>query len=100
MFAIDRGGAGTMAAETTMDVGVGILEKIGDAFNAFSEKTVSILTRLMGSSNERIVRQLGLVRSKDPQTPYRVIPGSVLGRVNDLEPQMREMSDDELKGLT
>ena len=51
-----------MATETSMDVG--ILEKIGDAFNAFSEKTVGILTRLMGSSNERMVRSLGLIRSR------------------------------------
>jgi preprotein translocase subunit SecA len=89
-----------MATETTMDVGVGILEKIGDAFNAFSEKTVSILTRLMGSSNERIVRQLGLIRTKDLQNPYRIIPGSLLARVNELEPRMLELSDSDLKELT
>lgn len=89
-----------MATETTMDVGVGILEKIGDAFNAFSEKTVSILTRLMGSSNERIVRQLGLVRSKDPTVPYRIISGSLLDRVNELEAKTQALSDAELKELT
>src|SRR5262245_24240611 len=87
-----------MATETSMDVG--ILEKIGDAFNAFSEKTVSLLTRLMGSSNERVVRSLGLIRSKDPSTPYRIIPGSLLERICSLEPQMQALSDEELKGLT
>src|SRR5262245_15940106 len=89
-----------MATETTMDVGVGILEKIGDAFNAFSEKTVSILTRLMGSSNDRIVRQLGLIASKDPTVPYRIISGSLLAQVNDLESTMQALSDAELRELT
>src|SRR5688572_19187072 len=87
-----------MATETSMEVG--ILEKIGDAFNAFSEKTVSFLTRLMGSSNERMVRSLGLISSKDPRTPYRIVAGSLLAQINELEPQMQALSDEELKGLT
>src|SRR5262249_47494363 len=87
-----------MATETSMDVG--ILEKIGDAFNAFSEKTVSLLTRLMGSSNERTVRNLGLIVTKGSDTPYRIIPGSLLAKINALEPQMQALSDEELKGLT
>ena len=69
-----------MATESKMDVG--ILEKIGDAFTAFSEKTVSFLTRLMGSSNERLVRTLGLVRTGNAETPYRIISGSILARIN------------------
>src|SRR5207244_1117101 len=32
--------------------------------------------------------------------PYRVVPGSILDQVNQLEPQMRALSDDEIKGLT
>jgi preprotein translocase subunit SecA len=87
-----------MATETNMDVGV--LEKLGDAFNAFSESTVGFLTRLIGSSNERTVRSMGLVRIKDPNQPYRVTPGSVLARINELEPAMHALSNDELKGLT
>jgi preprotein translocase subunit SecA len=79
---------------------VGILEKIGDAFNSFSEKTVSFLTRLLGSSNERVVRKLGLIASKDPQKPYQVVPGSLLARINELEPTMQALTDEELKGLT
>ncbi len=87
-----------MATQTSMDVG--ILERIGDAFNAFSEGTLNLLTRLMGSSNERVVRDLGLVKSKDPSAPYRIIHGSLLAQVNDLEPKMRELSDAEMKELT
>ena len=87
-----------MATETKMEVGV--LEKLGDAFNAFSESTVGLLSRLIGSSNERTVRSMGLVRTKDLQQPYRVTPGSILARINENEPAMRALSDDELKGLT
>src|SRR5260370_986440 len=87
---------------TTTDTGsdVGILEKIGDGFSAFSETCVSFLTRLFGSSNERTVKDIGLLRTKDPANPYQVVPGSILAQVNELEPQMRELNDDELKGLT
>ncbi len=87
-----------MSTETKMDVG--ILEKIGDAFNAFSEKTVNFLTRLLGSSNERTIRKLGLIASKDPQKPYQVVPGSLLARINELEPRMQALTDTELKELT
>ena len=58
-----------MTTESKMDVG--ILEKIGDAFTAFSERTMGFLTRLMGSSNERTIRNLGLVRTRDLEKPYR-----------------------------
>src|SRR5438067_1817453 len=87
-----------MATETTMDVG--FLDKIGDAFNAFSEKTVGFITRLIGSSNERTIRSLGLVRTGNREQPYRIAAGSQLERMNELEPEMRALSDDDLKGLT
>jgi preprotein translocase subunit SecA len=89
-----------MATETKMDMGVGVLEKLGDAFSAFSESTVGFIGRLIGSSNERTVKSMGLVRVKDPNQPYRVIPGSILARINELEPSIRALSDEELKGLT
>src|SRR5207247_1286980 len=83
---------------TSMEVG--FLEKIGDAFNAVSEKTVGFITRLIGSSNERTIRSLGLIRTGNLEQPYRIVVGSQLERVNQLEPQMRALSDEELKGLT
>ena len=43
-----------MATETVVDVS--IWEKIGDGFSAFAEGVGSVLTRLLGSSNERVVR--------------------------------------------
>src|SRR5262249_37361837 len=95
---LEPGGTGSMATDTTMDVSV--LERIGDGFTAFSEGCVSLLTRVFGSSNERLVRQLGLVRTKSLQEPYKIIPGSLLAQVNELEPQMQELTDEQLKELT
>ena len=72
-----------MTTEATMDVG--ILEKLGDGFNALSEGVSQFLTRLFGSSNERHIRKLGYIRSKDPRVPPTIIPGSLLAQVNELE---------------
>src|SRR5258708_4248485 len=83
----------TETASTTMDV----LERIGDGFNAFSEWVSRGLTRLVGSSNERTIRKLGYVRTRDPEKPYTVIPGSLLEQVNSLEEKTHALSDEELK---
>jgi preprotein translocase subunit SecA len=85
-----------MAEETAMD----FLEKLGDGINAFSEHVGRFLTRVLGSSNERYIRKLGYVRTKDPDMPYKVVPGSLLDQVNSLEDKMRGLSDEELKALT
>jgi preprotein translocase subunit SecA len=87
-----------MATETSMDVS--FLEKLGDGFNAFSEAAASFLTRLFGSSNERHVRNLGYIHSKDPETAPIVVPGGLLAQVNELEEKMRGLSDEGLKALT
>jgi preprotein translocase subunit SecA len=75
-------------------------EKLGDALSAFSETTANFLTRLMGSSNERQVRKLGYIRQKHNAGPPTITPGSELARVNELEPKMQALSDDDLKALT
>jgi preprotein translocase subunit SecA len=90
----------TDTTETSTDTGESILERIGDSFGVFSERAVTFITRLFGSSNERFVKRLGLIASKDPKQPNRIIPGSVLDQVNSLEPQMKKLSDEELKALT
>src|SRR5437764_2902601 len=87
-----------MTTEATMDVS--LLEKIGDGFNAFSENVSQFLTRLFGSSNERHIRKLGYIRSRDPAVPPTIIPGSLLAQVNELEAKMHTLSDDELKAVT
>src|SRR5712692_7739979 len=85
-----------MATQTAVDIS--IWEKLGDGFSVFAEGLGSVLTRLFGSSNERTVRQLGYIRNKDGS--YTVTPGSLLAQVNELEPNMLPLSDDELKALT
>src|SRR5438094_1837013 len=92
------GGAALMTTETSMDVSV--LEKLGDSFNALSEGVSQFLTRLFGSSNERHIRKLGYIRSKDPDVPPTIIAGSLLAQVNALEEKMHALSPEELKALT
>jgi preprotein translocase subunit SecA len=87
-----------MTTESTMDFS--LLEKVGDAFSAFSEGFANFLTRLFGSSNERTIRKLGYIRSRDPNVPPTIVPGSLLAQVNALEEKMRALSDEELKALT
>src|SRR6478672_9399791 len=86
-------------ATVTQGPDVGILERVGDSLTSLSEGFVSFLTRLLGSSNENYVKKLGYLRSRDKQS-YTVTPGSLLARVNELEPQTQALSDAELKELT
>ncbi len=82
------------------DMDISIWEKIGDFFSAFSEGLARFLTGLFGSSNERTIRQMGYIRLREGDPPYRVTPGSLLARVNELEPRMLALSDEELKQIT
>src|SRR5437660_1445905 len=94
-----RGGDSLMATEsasTTMD----ILDRIGDGFNAFSEWVARVLTKLFGSSNERTIRKMGYIRTRNPNNPYTIVAGSQLAQVNALEEQMKALSDEELKAVT
>ncbi|MEZ6063866.1 MAG: preprotein translocase subunit SecA [Planctomycetaceae bacterium] len=72
-----------------------LLEKVGDFFNATTAKFERGITNLFGSSNERRIKKLGFVRDKDGHTS--ITPGSLLDRINSLEPVWKEKSDDELK---
>src|SRR5690349_5133197 len=87
---------GTMATDTSTSMDVSIWERIGDGLLAASDGISRFLTRLFGASNERYVRKLGYIRSSGPTKPHSVIAGSLLAQVNDLEPQMKALSDDEL----
>ncbi len=61
-----------------------IWDKTTDAFSAFSEGVSEGLVRLFGSSNERRIRQMR----------------PIVARINDLEPSMRALSDEELRAKT
>jgi preprotein translocase subunit SecA len=86
-------------ATVTQGPDIGILERVGDSLSSMSEGFVNFLSRLLGSSNENYVRKLGYVRSRD-RLSYAVTPGSLLAKVNELEPQMQAMSDADLKALS
>src|SRR6516225_9482264 len=81
-------------------IDLNILERLGDGFNTLSEGMANFVTRLFGSSNERYVRGLGYIRSKHPDIPPTVTPGSLLAQVNELEEKMHSLSDAELKDVT
>lgn len=84
-----------MATDTKLEMG--FLEKLGEKFSNLGDNTVKLITRIFGSSNERFVRKLGFIASTAPDKPHTVIPGSLLARVNELEPKMAALSDDELR---
>src|SRR5205823_10567658 len=87
-----------MSTETTTTMDVSFLEKLGDGLTATSEAIANFLTRVLGSSNERYIRKLGYIGSKNGS--YRVTPGQMLHQVNVLEEKMHALSDEELKALT
>ena len=61
-----------------------IWDKTTDAFTAMSEGVSEGLIRLFGNSNERQIRRMR----------------PIVARINELEPAMQALSDDELKGKT
>lgn len=77
---------------------VSFLEKLGDGLTATSEAIANFLTRVLGSSNERYIRKLGYISSRNGS--YHVVPGLLLHQVNVLEERMQALSDEELKALT
>ncbi len=79
---------------------VGILEKIGETLGGFFENLAALITRLFGSSNERYIRKMGYIRTRNAQHPYTVTPGSQLAQIIALEERMHRLTDAELKGLT
>jgi preprotein translocase subunit SecA len=76
-----------------------LLEKIGDRFTSFTEGFVGALTRVLGTSNDNYVRKLGYIRGRG-YAQHKVTPGSLLCHINDLEPQMHALSNDELRALS
>ncbi len=71
------------------------LERVGDFFSAATSKFERGLTGLLGSSNERRIRNLGFVRDRQGNTT--ITPGSLLDHINSLEPEWQKKTDSELK---
>ena len=80
-------------ATGTQEVESTFLERLGDKFTSLSEGFVGFLTRMMGSANENTIRKLGYIRSKDKKS-YSITPGSLLARVDELEPTMEAKNPD------
>src|SRR5882724_7807876 len=86
-----------MSTEANLDVG--IWERFTDTLSSISEGIVGFLGRLFGSSNDRLVRSIGYIRPKGSEA-HTIAPGSLLDRVNALEPLMEEVHDEEFEQLT
>jgi preprotein translocase subunit SecA len=71
-------------------------DRIGDFFNALTAFVERWIRRLFGSSNEREIRRIGFLRDRDGHSS--TIPGTVLDRITQLEPELERLSDDELRG--
>ncbi len=76
-----------------------LLQGIGDFFYGATRVIERSLTFALGTSNERRVRQIGYIRDRRSGTS-RIVPGSFLDRVNQLEASLQAMSDDELRQTT
>ena len=72
-----------------------ILDKVGDAFNVVLGGAERFITNIFGSSNDRRVRNIGYSRDKNGNAA--ILPGSILDRINQLEPSLELLSDGELR---
>ena len=72
-------------------------EKVTDGVSSFLDGAGNVLTKMLGSSNERYVRQLGYVRPNKPGAEPTVMPGSLLAQINSFEEKMRGLTDEQLR---
>ena len=73
------------------------LETLGDLFGSVVAWFERILRRLFGSANDRRISRMGFVRHADEQA--EIVSGSMLDRVNLLEPDFQSRSDNQLKEI-
>lgn len=74
------------------------LERLGDWFTALTAWVDRLIQQFFGSDNDRMVKKLGFVRTKEGDDS--IVPGSLLDRINQLEPEYEKYTDTELKGLS
>src|SRR3984957_12719106 len=72
------------------------LDRLGDWFTVFTGWIERFITAIFGSSNRRRIRKFGFDRDERRGTS-KVIPGSILDRINSQEADWQKLSDDELK---
>ncbi|MDF1743041.1 MAG: preprotein translocase subunit SecA, partial [Gimesia sp.] len=71
------------------------LDKLGEWLTVVTAWFERVLMVLFGSSNERQIRKLGFHRNKEGKD--EVVPGSMLAEIDSFEPELRKLSDEELK---
>src|SRR6202162_3398885 len=72
------------------------LDRIGDWFQVFTGFIERFITAIFGSSNRRRIRKFVFERDERRATS-KIIPGSILERINAQEADWRKLSDEELK---
>jgi len=72
-------------------------ERVGDFFVGLTAMIERLITRLFGASNDRMIRRLGFVRKGSNDS---IVPGSILDRIDKLEPELERLTDDELRETT
>ncbi|NBR04303.1 MAG: preprotein translocase subunit SecA [Planctomycetes bacterium] len=82
-----------------MPVQTSFLDRLIEFFSSFPEMVGKLLLSILGDSNERYVRSLGFVRSNKPDSVPKITPGTLLAKINDVEPEMLALSDDELRQM-
>jgi len=71
------------------------LDRLADWFTSFTGWVERIITLVFGASNERQIRKFGFSRDKNGKD--KVVPGSTLEEINQLEPELEKLSEAELK---
>lgn len=69
--------------------------KVGDLFTAITSTVERGITGMFGSSNERRVKNIGFVREKNGDS--KIVPGSLIDQIGQLEPKYQALSEEELK---
>jgi preprotein translocase subunit SecA len=72
------------------------LDRIGDWFQVFTGFIERFITAIFGSSNRRRIRKFGFERDERRATS-KIVPGSILERINAQEADWQKLSDEELK---
>src|SRR2546427_801747 len=74
-------------------------DKLTERLSGISDTVGKLLLRLFGDSNERYVRKLGYTAARRPGEAAVIAPGSLIAQINELEPRMKDLTDEQLAGL-
>jgi preprotein translocase subunit SecA len=72
-----------------------VFDKVGEFFHGMTALAERGIRGVFGSSNDRAVRRVGFIRHRDGRS--QIIPGSILDRINQLEPDYEKLTEGELK---